>query len=105
MSATPRTSALAEFIAGFHADALPGGVHARTLELVFDGTGCLLAAANPVFSTGRLTAEFVRDQGGTPEASVVGHGLRAGCLHAALANGTMGYACDFEPHHPAAIRF
>ena len=22
---------------------------------------------------------------------------------AALANGTMGYACDFEPHHPEAI--
>ena len=103
MSATPRTSALAEFIARFNADALPGAVHARTIELVLDGTGCLLAAANPVFSTGALIATFVRDQGGTPEGSVVGSGFRAGCVHAALANGTMGYACDFEPHHPEAI--
>jgi 2-methylcitrate dehydratase PrpD len=103
VSATPRTGALAEFIAGFDADALPGDVRARILELVLDGSGCLLAAANPAFSTGRLIAAFVRDQGGTPEASIVGNGLRTGCVHAALANGTMGYACDFEPHHPAAI--
>lgn len=103
MSTTPRTSALADFIAGFDVDALPGAVHARTLELVADGTGCLLAAANAAFSTGRLIAAFVRDQGGTPEASVVGNGFRTGCVHAALANGTMGYACDFEPHHPEAI--
>ena len=103
MSATPRTSALADFIAGFDADALPGPVAARTLELVLDGTGCLLAAADPAFSTGRRIAQCVRDQGGTPEASVVGNALRTGCAHAALANGTMGYACDFEPHHPAAI--
>jgi 2-methylcitrate dehydratase PrpD len=103
VSATPRTGALADFIAGFAADALPAPVRARILELVFDGTGCLLAAADPAFATGALIAAFVRDQGGTPEASVVGHGLRAGCVHAALANGTMGYACDFEPHHPEAI--
>jgi 2-methylcitrate dehydratase PrpD len=103
VSATPRTSALADFIACFDADALPGPVHARILELVADGTACLLAAANPAFSTGARIAAFVRDQGGTPEASVVGNGLRIGCVHAALANGTMGYACDFEPHHPAAI--
>jgi 2-methylcitrate dehydratase PrpD len=103
VSATPRTGALADFIAGFDARALPGAVHARTLELVMDGTGCLLAAANPAFSTGQLIAQLVREQGGAPEASVVGHGVRTGCVHAALANGTMGYACDFEPHHPEAI--
>ena len=103
MSATPRTGALADFIAGFDTDGLPGTVHARTLELVMDGTGCLLAAADPAFSTGRQIAAFARDQGGTPEASVVGSGFRTGCVHAALANGTMGYACDFEPHHPEAI--
>jgi 2-methylcitrate dehydratase PrpD len=103
VSTTPRTSALAHFIAGLKGDSLPGPVHARTLELVSDGTGCLLAAANPAFSTGQLIAAFVRDQGGTPEASVVGSGFRTGCVHAAFANGTMGYACDFEPHHPEAI--
>jgi 2-methylcitrate dehydratase PrpD len=103
VSTTPRTSALAEFIAGLTAEAVPAAVRTRTLEVILDGTGCLLAAANPAYSTGRLIAEFVREQGGASEASVVGHGFRTGAVHAALANGTMGYACDFEPHHPEAI--
>ena len=95
MSAAPRTSALAEFIAGLTPETLPAAVRTRTAEVILDGTGCLLAAANPAYSTGHLIADFAREQGGTPEASVVGHGFRTGAVHAALANGTMGYACDF----------
>jgi 2-methylcitrate dehydratase PrpD len=97
------TETLAEFVAGFTADSLPAPVRAATQTVVKDGTGCLIAAANPAFSTGRLIAAFAEDQGGKPEASVVGAGLKTGAVHAALANGTMGYACDFEPHHPEAI--
>jgi 2-methylcitrate dehydratase PrpD len=99
----PLTSALADYIATFSSDALPEPVRARTLEVVRDGTGALIAAANPDYSTGRLIAAFVRDQGGTPEASVVGHGFKSSVVMAALANGTMGYACDVEPHHPEGI--
>jgi 2-methylcitrate dehydratase PrpD len=97
------TEQLAGFIAGFEASALPGDVLARTTTVVKDGTACLLAAANPAFSTGQRIAAFARDQGGTPEASVVGQDFKTGVAMAALANGTMGYACDFEPHHPEAI--
>jgi 2-methylcitrate dehydratase PrpD len=103
MTGAPLTAALAGFIAGVRADDLPAPVAARTLEVVLDGSACLLAAANPAWSTGRLIAAFAKDQGGTSEASVVGQGFRTGAVHAALANGTMGYACDFEPHHPEAI--
>jgi 2-methylcitrate dehydratase PrpD len=99
----PRTEALAELVAGLAPEALPAEVRARTLQMVRDGAGALLAASDPRWSTGRLIAAFVREQGGREEASVVGHGFRTGCAHAALAGGTMGYACDFEPHHPEAI--
>jgi flagellar motor switch protein FliG len=103
MATAPLTDALAGFVADFEPGDLPPAVAARTLELVGDGSACLLAAANPDWPTGRLIAAFAREQGGAPEASVVGHGFRTGAVHAALANGTMGYACDFEPHHPEAI--
>lgn len=97
------TEELARFIAGFRAEALPAEVLSTSRTVVKDGTGCLLAAANPAFSTGQLISAFARDQGGTPEASVVGQAFKTGAAMAALANGTMGYACDFEPHHPEAI--
>ena len=99
----PLTSALAEYVAGFAPASLPADVRARTVAVVRDGSAALLAAANPDYSTGRLIAAFARDQGGTPEASVVGNGFRTSAVMAALANGTMGYACDIEPHHPEGI--
>ncbi len=102
-AAAPLTQALADFVAGFDATALPATVLGVTRAMVRDGVACLLAAANPRFSTGRLIAGFAADQSGRPESSVVGHGFKTGAAMAALANGTMGYACDFEPHHPEAI--
>jgi 2-methylcitrate dehydratase PrpD len=99
----PLTETLAEFIAGFSWDRLPPEAAAITRMVVRDGTAALIAAANPDYSTGPLIAAFVRDQGGAEVASVVGHGFRTSEVMAALANGTMGYACDIEPHHPEAI--
>lgn len=98
-----RTTQLAEYIAGFRFDAIPKTVRDYARTIMFDGTGALLAAANPAFSTGKLIAGFVREQGGDPRASVVGFGFKTSPVMAALANGTMGYACDVEPHHPEAI--
>jgi 2-methylcitrate dehydratase PrpD len=99
----PLTRGLAGFIARLSPSAIPEAVRQRTLSVVSDGTAALIAAANPAYSTGRLVAAFARDQGGTPEASVVGQGFRCSATTAALANGTMGYACDVEPHHPEGI--
>lgn len=99
----PLTAALAEFVAGYAPEAMPDALRHMTEAVVLDGTGALLAAANPAYSTGRLIAHLVLDQGGREEASVVGHGFRTGAIHAALANGTMGYACDVEPHHPEGV--
>ncbi len=99
----PATETLARYISDFKADDLPAEVTQRAKEVVRDGTAALLAAANPDYSTGRLIAEFARSTGGVEEASVVGHGFKTSVVNAVLANGTMGYACDFEPHHPEAI--
>ncbi|HEX3536314.1 MAG TPA: MmgE/PrpD family protein [Stellaceae bacterium] len=99
----PLTEAVCEFVADFSRRNLPPAVQAMTQTVVKDGAGALMAAANPDYSTGRLIADFVRDQGGAAVASVVGHGFKTSEVMAALANGTMGYACDVEPHHPEGI--
>ncbi len=99
----PLTQDLAECIGTFQADALPDEVLDMTLLSVRDGAGALLAAANPDYSTGRLIADFAREHGGKAEATLIGQGNKTDCVNAALANGTMGYACDMEPHHPKGI--
>ena len=99
----PLTQALASFIGTFSADTLPDNVRDMTLLSVRDGAGALLAAANPETSTGRLIADFAREHGGKAESTLIGQGAKTDCVNAALANGTMGYACDMEPHHPEGI--
>ncbi len=100
---TAYTKQLSAFIADTTAASIPAEVRGRTLTLIKDGAGALLAAANPAYSTGRTIAGHVRALGGAAQSGVVGHGFRTNAVHAALANGTMGYACDIEPHHPEAI--
>ena len=99
----PLTETLADFVASFTPDKVPAQVRSYATEMVLDGSGTLLAAANPKLSTGRLIGDFVADQGGKEQAWVVGHGFRTSVVDAALANGTMGYACDYEPHHPEGV--
>ena len=102
-TAAPLTRALSEFVGTTKAGDLPGDVMKMTLTFVRDGAGALVAATNPDYSTGRLVAGLVRDHGGRTESTVIGHGFKTDCISAALANGTMGYACDVEPHHPEGI--
>ncbi|MBL8698039.1 MAG: MmgE/PrpD family protein [Alphaproteobacteria bacterium] len=99
----PLTRRWAQFIAGFTPEKLSPELRARTLQMILDGSGALLAAADPRISTGVRVAAFVKQQGGAAQSSIVGQGFKSNVINAALANGTMGYACDVEPHHPEGV--
>jgi 2-methylcitrate dehydratase PrpD len=99
----PLTQAWADYVGSFKAEHVPEPVRGRAMQMVLDGSGALLAAADPKISTGRLIARFAADLGGTPTSTVIGHGFKTNVVNAALANGTMGYACDVEPHHPEGV--
>src|SRR3990167_809492 len=64
----------------------------------FDCIGTMLAgAASP---PGKIMAKFIREAGGTPEATVIGTGLRTSPVLAALANGTMAHVLDYDDFGP-----
>ena len=90
----PMTKAWSGYVADFKASDVPPPVRARALQMILDGSGALLAAANPKISTGKLIAKFVDELGGKATSSIVGHGFKTSVVNAALANGTMGYTCD-----------
>jgi 2-methylcitrate dehydratase PrpD len=103
MTRAPITQKLASFIADFQPGDLPAEVVEYTKLLVFDGIGTLAAATHPKITSGARIAAFAEAQGGPPEATLIGRGTKVGVVNAVLANGTLGYACDMEPHHPEAI--
>ncbi len=97
------TDRFARFVEGFTYDQIPTPAVQRTKEAIYDGLGALLAATSRRYDIGEVLTRFVRETGGVPEAQIFGTDLRTNCTTAALVNGTLGYYCDVESHHPGAI--
>ncbi|HEU0022801.1 MAG TPA: MmgE/PrpD family protein [Dehalococcoidia bacterium] len=76
-------------------------------ESCFDLLGVILAgSAQPV---GGIIQQYVTDLGGSPDATVLSSGLKTSVANAALANGTMGHALDYDDFggfgHPTVAIF
>jgi len=92
---------LAEHVAGARFDALPPGtVHAARRALL-DGLGVMLAASGESGDVQPFIG-LARRADGTGTASVLGTEVRTGAALAALANGAMAHALDYEDAYDAA---
>lgn len=96
---------IAEHVAGFAADRLPeSAIHAAKRALL-DGVGVMLAASGMSQEVEPFVAYAATGNGG---ASIFGRGITTSASLAALANGAMAHALDFEdafdpaPCHPDA---
>src|SRR5215471_15496199 len=94
---------LAERIARFRYQDLSTELVAHTKLYLLDTLGAMLVASAPKYPASRIIMRFVHELGGVAESSLVGQGKKTSCVNAALANGTLGYYCDIEPHHVGAI--
>jgi 2-methylcitrate dehydratase PrpD len=102
---TNLTRTLAEQASAVTYDALPGPVRALARQCVLDYYGVALAGADdPLVDI--LLAEL-EEAGGAAQASVIGHKARLPALSAALVNGAIGHALDYDdvnlamPGHPS----
>ncbi|MFC1815650.1 MmgE/PrpD family protein [Thermodesulfobacteriota bacterium] len=88
------TARLATFIAETSLDQIPQAAIDTAKRSALDCIGVALAgSAEPV---GKIITEFVRESGGNPLATVIGGGFRTSPSFAALANGTMAHALDYD---------
>jgi len=97
------TLRLAERVAAFRHQGLPPELVAHAKLYLLDTLGAMLVASAPKYPGSRIIMRFVKELGGVAESSLVGQGGQTSCVNAALANGTLGYYCDVEPHHVGAI--
>ncbi len=89
------TTALARFAAELHFAALPAGVVEMTKRLLLDTLGTTLAA-NTLGAGCRELIAFARIAGGAPECVLLGAGERAPATTAALVNGGMAHALNYD---------
>jgi len=94
-AATRVSAVLADFIAELTPDAVPAAALQSAALSLLDGVGVALAASR----LGEGCEDFAAlaiEAGGRADATVIGHGARVPAQAAALANGSMSHALDFE---------
>ena len=86
-------------------DALPEDVRELALQCVLDYLGVALAGADDPLA--RILLDELGDAGGAAQSSIIGHKTRLPVLSAALVNGAIGHALDYDdvnlamPGHPS----
>lgn len=92
---------LAELVAGLRFGELPAEAVRAAKRHLIDALGVALAAADT--GAGAQVVLTVRSWAGAREATVLGHDFRAPAAWAALANGTLAHALDFDDTHMESI--
>jgi 2-methylcitrate dehydratase PrpD len=88
------TEELSNFVADLSFRKLPVGTVGMAKLATLDTLGVIFAGSREASS--RVMVDFVRKIGGREEATVVGQGFKTHGLHAALVNGSLGHALDFD---------
>jgi len=88
------TRAVAEFVAGTSLADVPAAAVAGAKLCLLDTLGVALAALQA--PQGQTLVDYVRGQGGTAVASVIGGGFKTSAPQAALANGCLANLLDFD---------
>jgi 2-methylcitrate dehydratase PrpD len=95
------SQALAEFAGSIRFEDLPRAVVDAAKRHLLDATGVALAASSSP-DVGPVV-EMAHSWAGATEASVIGHDFRAPAPFAALANGTLAHALDYDDTHVESI--
>lgn len=85
---------LARFVVDTKFEDLPGAVIQEAKRSLLDSIGCALASLST--EKGKMCAALARRLGGQPESSIIGVGDKVSCSSAALANGELINAMDYD---------
>jgi len=88
------TQRIAEYVVNTGLEDFPPEALQAAKGAIIDCLGCTLAGS--VEPLADVLCEHVISTGGTPRASVIGRGFRTSSPEAALVNGAMGHALDYD---------
>ena len=88
------TKRIAEYVATTSLEDFPPEAVQAAKGAIIDCLGCTLAGS--VEPLADVLCAYVQAHGGSPNASVVGRGFKTSAADAALINGAMGHALDYD---------
>jgi len=101
------TKNIADFVVKTKYAGIPDAAIETAKMAILDGVGVTLAGSRQPES--KAVAEYVRELGGKPEASVIGFGFKTSAPQAAFVNGTTAHVMDYDDatdgwaFHPTAV--
>jgi 2-methylcitrate dehydratase PrpD len=93
------TEEIASFVVSSSYAQFPQEALTRAKWCILDCLGVALAGSQE--SAGRIIIDYVKELGGKPEATVIASGFTTSSPEAALANGTLAHALDYDDSHPS----
>jgi len=88
------TEQIARFVVETDYSSIPDEAVGLAKDAILDCLGVTLAGSTE--TAGRIITQYVKEVGGTPQAGVIGSGFKSSAPQAALANGTMAHALDYD---------
>lgn len=100
------TETLARWIVDTGYDDIPAPAYEQAKKSILDYLGTTLQGSTT--ELGRLILDYVREQGGNPQARIIATDICTSSANAAFANGALGHAEDFDDlggvgGHPAVV--
>src|SRR5688572_1391946 len=92
---------LAEYVAGALARPLPADVDEKTRFHILDTIAAIITGSR--LKPGEAAINFIRGQGGTPEAAVLGSSVVTTAINAAMANGMLAHADETDDSHAPSL--
>jgi 2-methylcitrate dehydratase PrpD len=107
---TPQTDAalagltmrFAAHVAGLTFAQIPDAVRAKAKLILRDGIGNQIAASAISEPANRVVA-LVKEWGGAPQSTIIGHGVKVPAPHAALTNAMMGHGIELDDAHGSGL--
>ena len=90
------TEELAQFAFDLGFGDVPEEAFKWAKDSILDCIGVALAGTKK--DVGRIMTEYVREAGGAPESGVLAGGFKTSAANAALANGTLAHALDYDDY-------
>src|SRR5687767_8116752 len=98
---SPIMQELATYIAKAGKKPLPKPLAEKTKHHVLDTIAAMVSGSQLL--PGVEAISYIKTQGGTPEATVIGSRIVTSAINAALANGMLGHADETDDSHAASL--
>ncbi len=94
-------SRISQYIVEAGRKPLPGAVAEKAKHHILDTIAAMVSGSR--LKPGELAIKYIRTQGGTPEAQIIGADLLSTAINAAMANGFMAHSDETDDSHAPSL--